>query len=446
MTLFLFSCNEEVQTPVITPKVLAQEVLSTQTGEVQKGQGLFQALRNVSITDNKLALDIVNALRDEVEFGKLKVGDKLEATFNQDKKLVAFTFSQNTAEKHALKLNKTTGTWDYSFIEAPTQWVARILEGELRANSTLQEDLVAQGLPRTVVAEVVNVLLCKVNFRAHARMGDRYKILLNERMYKDEAIATQVLYTAYSGKFAGTSEAYYYQDAEKGSTYTAHYTADGQALINSGLRYPLSGLHVRSGYGYRRHPVTGRRAMHRGVDLRARTGTPVHAVAVGRVVESTYNQYAGNKISIRHRDGSTSIYMHLSKRRVKRGDWVKSHEVIGNVGATGRVTGPHLHFGFKKPSGQWMNPLNKRMIATPKLAGERFQKLQEQVAQTKNLLQNLELSRVARYLMAEIPNQRELTEEAWKFESLQMIRKFQDVGRLNFLKAEGVGRTISGTY
>src|SRR5690606_5307533 len=185
----------------------------------------------------------------------------------------------------------------------------------------------------------------------------------------------------------------------KGSTFTAHYTADGQALINAGLRYPLARLHIRSGYGMRRHPVTGRQAMHRGVDFRGAVGTPVHAVASGVVVESSYDEYGGNKIAIRHADGSISYYLHLHDRRVRKGTPVRSHQIIGSVGATGRVTGPHLHFGFKQANGKWMNPLSKRMIATPKLSGERFEKLQVQIAQTKELLQGLELSRVAPYLV-----------------------------------------------
>ena len=144
--------------------------------------------------------------------------------------------------------------------------------------------------------------------------------------------------------------------------------------------------------------------MHRGVDLRGRIGKPVHAVAAGKVVESSYNQFAGNKIAIRHRDGSTSYYMHLNRRSVKRGDWVRSYQVIGTVGKTGRVTGPHLHFGFRKPSGRWMNPLNKRMIATPKLSGEKFEALQMQIASTRALMQDLELSQKTKYLLAKIPN------------------------------------------
>ena len=134
-----------------------------------------------------------------------------------------------------------------------------------------------------------------------------------------------------------------------------------------------------SRYGMRIHPLTGKRKMHYGVDYRVPTGTKVHAVAEGKVEVSSYDSISGNKIAIRHADGSTSWYLHLNTRSVKKGQQVKTREVIGTSGATGRVEGPHLHFAFKNARGQWINPLNKRMIATPKLKGSRLERLQEQV-------------------------------------------------------------------
>lgn len=363
-------------------------------GKVKRGQGFFQALRSVSIIGRD-SLQLINKLRDKVEFSKLKVGDKLVAKFNQNHNLVEFSFSNNPAEKHNLKKNFDQNSWDYTFEEEDTFWKTRIITGKLKVGSTLQTDLVEAGLKRSVVGEIVNILLCKVHFRMDARMGDDYNILLNERLYRGQILETKILYTSYKGKRAGFSEAYFYDDGDQKSTYTAHYTEDGEALIRSGLRYPVKRLHIRSGYGRRRHPVTGRSAMHRGVDLRARTGTPVHAVARGVVIQSKLTPLGGNKIAIRHTDNSISYYLHLHKRFVKTGTRVKSFQVIGQVGATGRVTGAHLHFGFKKSNGRWMNPMHKRMIATPKLKGKKFERLTKQIAHTKAVLSKTQLSQVS---------------------------------------------------
>jgi murein DD-endopeptidase MepM/ murein hydrolase activator NlpD len=397
--------KNSAKSPESTALSISQEALkpahSIKKAQVEKGQGLYQALTSLTI-DNAKALLLIDILSDEVEFSKLKVGDQLEATFDQSEKLVKFSFSQNPVETHSLTLNADTQKWEYSLTVQETVSAYRMIEGELQESSNLQADLLAQGLKLSVVNEVVNVLLCKVNFRTNARTGDRYSVLLSEKKYQDMIVGTKVLYTSYQGVRAGDHEAFFYEDGEKNSTFTAHYTESGEALISSGLRYPLPKLHVRSAYGMRIHPVTGMRAMHNGVDLKAGHGAAVHAVAEGKVVESGFGEYAGNFIGIRHKDGSTSYYYHLASRGVNKGATVRTHQVIGKVGATGRVTGAHLHFGFKDPSGKWMNPMNKRMIATPKLAGQKFDNLKMQIAQIKGTLADLKLSKESEYILAKL--------------------------------------------
>ena len=393
LSVFLTACHDQAikpmaEKPLMQRYDLVNEVITSREGIVRNGQGLYQALDAVGI-DNKVALELINALRDEVEFSTLKVGDRLEGIFNKLNQLVEFRFSQNPVEIHVVK--KNNNKWQYSIIKKPTKWNTRIVEGTLNKNSTLQEDLENKGLSKSVVNEVINVLLCKVNFRMNAREGDSYKVLLRERKYNQDIISTKVLFTSYSGIRAGEHEAFYYEDEERSSTYSAHYTEDGEALIRSGLRYPLSSMHVRSNFGWRRHPVTGKRAFHRGIDLRGRAGRPVYAVARGKVIISGYNKYAGNKISIKHEDNSTSHYYHLKNRAVKKGSWVKAGQIIGRVGATGRVTGAHLHFGFKSSKGKWINPLNKRMIATPKLYGQRLSSLNKQIIEIKKSLASAEI-------------------------------------------------------
>lgn len=383
--------------------------------KVKSGQGMFHALKDLGV-ENDVALELINVLRDEVEFSKLKVGDTLQGTFNFYNELMEFSFSQNIAEKHSLVKNFADGSWNYSFREEESFWVTKVVEGSIDKGSSLLSSLLKKGFSSKVANEVISALMCKVNFRMDSRLGDSYRALINERKFKDEVIETKVLYTSYRGRRAGVHETFLFEDAEKGSAYNAHYTEDGQALIRSGLRYPLSRIHVRSNFGMRRHPVTGRRSMHRGVDLRARSGAPVYAVARGRVIMSSYDKYAGNKIGIKHQDGSSSYYFHLKNRSVNKGSYVRAHQLIGRAGSTGRVTGAHLHFGFKRANGKWMNPLSKRMIATPKLSGTRLEQLTHQIERTKLMMLDLELNKQGTYLLAHIPNLRR--HEEFKVEDL----------------------------
>lgn len=111
-------------------------------------------------------------------------------------------------------------------------------------------------------------------------------------------------------------------------------------------------------YGMRTHPITGKRKLHTGVDLRASTGTKVYAANKGTVTTSGYSSAWGNYIIISHGGGITTLYAHLSKRSVSKDDKVKQGDIIGYSGNTGYSTAPHLHFEISK-NGATYNPLNE---------------------------------------------------------------------------------------
>lgn len=107
---------------------------------------------------------------------------------------------------------------------------------------------------------------------------------------------------------------------------------------------PVPGSHLGSYFGYRIDPITGRSALHSGLDFQADTGTPILAAAGGVVVVQEFHAAYGNMVEIDHGNGLITRYAHASAVFVKKGDLVKRGQKIAAVGSTGRSTGPHLHF------------------------------------------------------------------------------------------------------
>lgn len=107
---------------------------------------------------------------------------------------------------------------------------------------------------------------------------------------------------------------------------------------------PVVGVQVGSPFGFRIDPITGRSALHTGLDFPSDPGTPILAAAGGMVVVQEYHPAYGNMVEVDHGNDLITRYAHASKVLVKKGDIVKRGQKIAEVGSTGRSTGPHLHF------------------------------------------------------------------------------------------------------
>lgn len=118
---------------------------------------------------------------------------------------------------------------------------------------------------------------------------------------------------------------------------------------------PLDRMNRTSPFGMRWHPVLGGYRMHNGVDYSGTTGTPLYSMSNGVVLRTISDSACGLGAVISHGEGITSHYCHLSKVSVRTGEKLKPGQRIGDVGNTGRSTGPHLHLGIKR-NGSWINP------------------------------------------------------------------------------------------
>ena len=122
------------------------------------------------------------------------------------------------------------------------------------------------------------------------------------------------------------------------------------------FRWPVVGK-ISSPFGWRRHPILRRADFHQAIDIRAAHGTPIRASKNGRVAYSGWMNGYGNVVVIEHSNGYSTLYAHCSSLGVSKGQNVNSGEVIARVGATGRATGPHVHFELRS-GNKPLNPLS----------------------------------------------------------------------------------------
>ena len=171
--------------------------------------------------------------------------------------------------------------------------------------------------------------------------------------YTDPEIASSM---AAMEEYPLSSSAYDLGMQLDGIDFSLSQHQDGLLMLDSALSYrlgsqakfptthPVDVSYPTSNYGWRRHPITGRQTMHEGMDFSAPVGTPILAAAGGIVTEARYMTGYGKLVEVTHGNGLTTRYAHASSILVSLGDVVEKGQLIARVGATGRTTGPHLHF------------------------------------------------------------------------------------------------------
>ena len=140
---------------------------------------------------------------------------------------------------------------------------------------------------------------------------------------------------------------------------------------------------LRSGFGYRRHPILGYSKMHTGVDWANRIGTPIVAAGNGTVIKAEWDSGYGRRIEVQHNNGYVTAYSHLSRfgGGIAPGARVRQGQVIGYLGNTGLSTGPHLHYEVIV-NGHFVDPMKIRLPRGRELDGRalaEFRRQREQV-------------------------------------------------------------------
>lgn len=232
----------------------------------------------------------------------------------------------------------------------------RCIEGVAgKIKSSLYQAAVRQGAPSSIVKKAIQALAHEINFQHEPKPGNGFAILYE--VYRDPqgkvVKCGNLLYAAFAP--AGKLRQIYYYKGPNGPSF---YNQKGQCVVTGFLRSPLdvTRLRINSGYGTRMHPIKNYTKMHTGIDYGAPHGTHVVAAASGVVTKAQYWGGYGLYISIKHGDYTTA-YAHLRKIApgISVGSKVSQGQFIGEVGATGSATGPHLHFELLY-KGSHINP------------------------------------------------------------------------------------------
>lgn len=227
----------------------------------------------------------------------------------------------------------------------------RLGSGDIRSSLFAATD--AAGLPDAVAIQLAELFAGDIDFRRDLRQGDRFTLAYEVLEADGEPLTTgRVLSAEFVNNGRKYSAVWFGESAQRG----AYYSFDGQSARKEYLASPLQFTRVSSGYGMRFHPVHGGRRAHLGVDYAAPTGTPVRTIGDGVVSFAGQQRGYGNVVFVTHRKQHTTVYAHLSRIDVRRGQRVAQGDNIGAVGCTGTCTGPHLHFEFRD-NGVHLDPL-----------------------------------------------------------------------------------------
>ena len=368
-----------VPEPALLPKSVVVESLEP--------QGLARQLEALSATDLALTRSDVTRATDRPEqlLARLDVVDASAAAFlrtdplarlvlagrggkmvqartNADGRLLTLIarFPAEHSEPHRPYFTRVT------IERADVSWLSRqesvaygtqmrLASGTIR--STLYAATDEAGIPDAVAAQIAEIFAADVDFHRELKKGDTFHLVYESLTADGEPVvwgegAGRVL----AAEFVNERRAYqavWFVGADGGGGY---FTPDGRSKRRSFLASPLEFSRVTSGFAMRLHPLLQSWRRHNGVDYGAPHGTPVRSVGDGVVGFAGWQNGYGNVIEMQHEGGKTTLYAHLSRIDVRKGQRVEQGQHIGAVGATGWTTGPHLHFEFRI-DGQHQDPL-----------------------------------------------------------------------------------------
>jgi len=346
----------------------AQE-LHWQTYQIKSGDNLADIFSKLGFSAQEL-YRVTESGEEAKLLRKVHPGDLLRFATDSSDKLVQLAHDINGTDTLIITRQKDSFVAEVETkdVEVRTEFAHAVID------SSFWNAGIGAGLTDNQIMRIANIFGWDIDFALDLRKNDEFSVLFETHYVDGEFVGYGKILAA---EFVNRDEHFQAILHDNGQ----YYTPNGRAMRKTFLRSPVNFTYISSSFNPRRlHPVTGRVRPHNGIDYAASTGTPVMSSGDGKVVQAGYSHLNGNYIFVQHGERYTTKYLHLSRKHVRTGDRVKQGQVIGRVGATGRVTGAHLHYEFLV-DGVHRNPRTVELPQAKSLAESELPSFRQQADQ-----------------------------------------------------------------
>lgn len=331
---------------------------------------------------NKIAATV----KDTFDVRRVRAGKPYTILASKDSTETAQIFIYQDSKATATVINFKDSTIAAYKYRKPVKIVEKQVAGTIY--STLSETMDSLHLRPNLVFKVADEIYAWTLDFQKLQKGDNFKLIYEEKFIDDTTFVGYGDVKAAVFNHKGKDLFAYRFIEDNGKQIPEYYDEEGNMLRSQFLRSPIKFQYrISSRYNLRRRiALYGNKVRaHKGTDFAAAIGTPIMATASGTVIESAKRGGNGNYVKIRHNGTYTTQYLHMKRRKVKKGQYVRQGDIIGTVGMTGNTSGPHVCYRFWK-NGRQVDPFRQKLPSAKPLQKKNKPRFLEHIKPLKSKL------------------------------------------------------------
>ena len=394
ISVLLISCGEK-KSETNKPKIVKEKIVkqfgytlnnyTVKRDTVKRGDSFGSILENNNLFYPQI-YNIVQKAKKVFDVRRINLGKPYTILFSKDsvKTPKVLIYQPNLIDYVVVSLT------DSLFAEKKSKAVKlKEFEAEGVITSSLSETMEEKKLSPLLSNELSEIYAWTIDF-FRLEKGDNFKIIYSAKFVDDSiAVGLNRIHSAYFEHRGKPFYAIEFETDPKRGLFE-YFDENGKNLRRAFLRAPVQFSRISSRYNLKRKiAYYGRVRPHLGTDFAAPRGTPIRATASGTVTKASYTRSNGNYIKIKHNGTYSTQYLHMDRRGVKVGQFVKQGDYIGTVGMTGNTSGPHVCYRFWK-NGKQVDPLKQKLPEAKPISKELKKRYLKYMMPVKNQLDSIE--------------------------------------------------------